>query len=277
MNTPSLLFSNPDVIWSGVIASGLALGGVVLTVWINSRNIRRQLQHDAIERDKERKSDMRRQVYIAAAEELANALHHLSLLPQANLSDPLQAAKMHGVFAAAARAQIVCEPETGLLIGELIGQYGRVMLRLLSAVAPLHMVQNDIEIRTHHYDQYTLESNRILAAMSALNESGDYDPEKMSVLQKAFKFNQDQSRKINDERNNLFEVRNALNAEYSKTLLHETRTLVEAQNNAIDAIRSELNLGSNQIESKLQAERHFKQMEVEIDALLVKVRNTIGA
>lgn len=274
MNTPSIWFTNPDVIWSGVIASVLALSGVILTVWINSINISRQLLHDAQERDKERKSDMRRQVYLAAAEELANAQNYLSTLPQANLSDPQQAVKMNGFYAAAAKVQLVCEPDTALLIGELVGKFGGLTLRLLGAVAPLHQVQSDIDIRTHHYNRYTAEIDRILAAMSALNESGNPDPDKMQILQKSFDFNQEQARKISDERNALFDKRNAMHADYSKMLLMENKKILHLQIDVMASIRMELNLHSDPTEARLQAEKQTKQMEIQMDSLLLQLKNT---
>jgi len=183
-------FNISDVIWSAFLASTVAVTGVLISDWKSTRRTRMQLEHDARERDRERKSALRKEVYLSAAEEQAKAVQYLSSLPQADLTDPVQSAGMSDFFASAAKVQLVCDPKTYSLVSELVSNYGSLLLRLLGKVSPIHSIQNDIKIRSHHIDRYTVEVDRILAMMSANNESGVPDPNKMRVLQSAFEFNQ---------------------------------------------------------------------------------------
>src|SRR3546814_7020246 len=66
-----LLKEVPDVVWSAVIASVITLAGVMLSNWSNTQRLMRQLAHDAHEKEKERSSAMRRDVYLKATEEMA--------------------------------------------------------------------------------------------------------------------------------------------------------------------------------------------------------------
>jgi len=268
MTASSVLSAIPDVIWSGVIAATLALAGVILTVWINSKNIKHQLDHDSLERDRERKATLRKEVYLATAEELTKAHCFLSTLPQADLTDREQASVMNGFYSAAAKLQLVCEPETSLLLGELVGAFSALLFKLLAKVDPIHTLQIDINIRSHHIDRYQAEINRVLSEIAEQTESGEPKPERMEALNRSFEFYQRQSTQMNAERNELFAQRNELNATYVKNLLLELKPFLPTQMKVMAAIRSELNLDTDLDQASRQMEALLKQMNAQIDALL---------
>ena len=56
----SFLSSIPAVVWSGLIASFLTLGGVLISNRSNTNRLLLQLQHDATEKTKERTAALRR-------------------------------------------------------------------------------------------------------------------------------------------------------------------------------------------------------------------------
>ena len=76
----------PIAVWSAIIASLLTLFGVLLTNYGNNRRLIRQLSHDAVQRDRERAMEMRRQVYLDAAE--AVTANHMVLMNLPNLEIP---------------------------------------------------------------------------------------------------------------------------------------------------------------------------------------------
>lgn len=268
MGVLCLVLAIPDVIWSGIIAAILAFGGVILSNWINSKNIQRQLDHDALERDRERKASLRREVYLSAAAELTRAQAFLSALPQIDLTDKDQASGMSGFFAAAAKAQMVCEPKTSLLIGELVGAFGGLFFRLMTKAGPIHTLRSDIAIRSQHIDRYQGEVDRVLSGMTELNESGNPGPERMKALHQSFKFYQGQLTRINDERKEMFKKQNELNASYARDLFTELKQLLAIQLEAMAAIRAELNLGTDLSQASQQMEAQFKQMTAHIDSLI---------
>jgi hypothetical protein len=64
MEILSLLKSIPDTVWAALTASALTLGGVFLSNRSSTKRLKLQLEHDAQEKDKDRKNDMRRSVYL---------------------------------------------------------------------------------------------------------------------------------------------------------------------------------------------------------------------
>jgi len=112
----AFLKSIPDVIWSGLIASMLTLGGVLISNGSNTNRLKLQLQHDANEKTKERTATLRREVYLRAAEELVKANAHLATLPQLDLSKTNLGDGLQGFFSATARLQLIAEPKTALLV-----------------------------------------------------------------------------------------------------------------------------------------------------------------
>jgi hypothetical protein len=73
--------SIPDVIWAAIIASGLTLSGVYLSNRGNRRCLLVQLRHAAQEKDKERELHIRKEVYMEAAEAIAESIEDIQRLP----------------------------------------------------------------------------------------------------------------------------------------------------------------------------------------------------
>jgi hypothetical protein len=74
--------------WSEVIVKGIvpvAAGSIITLfgVWLQSRSeagrLKRQLQHDAEQREKERQMDLRREVFLGAAETLGRQSEYINL------------------------------------------------------------------------------------------------------------------------------------------------------------------------------------------------------
>ena len=75
------LTSIPHVVWAAIIASGLTIFGVTLANRANKKCLILQLNHDAQQKDKEREMQLRRDVYIEAAEAIAEAIKDIQSLP----------------------------------------------------------------------------------------------------------------------------------------------------------------------------------------------------
>jgi len=71
----------PDVIWAAIIASGLTFSGVTLSNRANRKCLLIQLNHAAQEKDKERELQIRKEVYMEAAEAIAESIKDIQLLP----------------------------------------------------------------------------------------------------------------------------------------------------------------------------------------------------
>jgi hypothetical protein len=169
----------PDVVWSGILASLLTLTGVMLSNWSNTKRLVKQLDHDSSEKAKDRFNSMRRDVYLKAAEEIAKVNSYLGGIPQLdptkiNIGDGLA-----DFLAASAKLQLVAQPETSRLAGDLTTRYGEIFMSLLFKAMPVHSANSDIKILGDFYDRNQAEVTRVLAEMTQLNESGQPNPERL--------------------------------------------------------------------------------------------------
>src|SRR3546814_12533326 len=79
-----LLKEVQDVVWSAVIASVITLAGVMLSYWSNTQPLMRKLAHDAHEKEKERSTDIRRDVNLKATVEMDTVGSYFGGLPHRN-------------------------------------------------------------------------------------------------------------------------------------------------------------------------------------------------
>jgi hypothetical protein len=77
----------PNVIWAAIIASVLTLAGVLTTNRNNNSRLTKQLEHEGAQRDKEREIDLRREVYLGAAEAIAEAHGKIVQIPNFELQN----------------------------------------------------------------------------------------------------------------------------------------------------------------------------------------------
>ena len=67
-NIVDFLTSIPGTVWSGFIGALIALSGVLISNRNNTERLRIQLEHDAAEKQRERITALRRDVYLCAME-----------------------------------------------------------------------------------------------------------------------------------------------------------------------------------------------------------------
>lgn len=262
------ILSIPNVVWSGVIASMLTLGGVLISNRSNTTRLRIQLQHDAIEKARDRTAILRREVYLCAVEELTKANSHLASLPQSdpgttNLADGLQ-----GFFGAAAKLQLVAEPKTALLVNQLVATYGELLLRLMARAIPLHNARSDISINDDLYNKAQTQVSRVLAEMTKFNEAAQVNDVVFAALRRSFDDHQAQATKYASERGAAWDEFNHLNIEFCRQLFTDMRIVGEQQIPVLIEIRRDLGLVTDLATFQQQMESQWNRMSAQFDALL---------
>ena len=126
MNILDLIEQVPAVIWSAVIASLLALGGVLLSNWISLRSLNRKMSYDAEEAARKRKSDIRKEVYLDNAIQLVKANIFLSSLPTRPLTPVDPEDGLSGLNVAMAKLQMLMEFESAILAADIGAQYAKI-------------------------------------------------------------------------------------------------------------------------------------------------------
>ncbi|NJC47349.1 UNVERIFIED_ORG: hypothetical protein GGR78_000570 [Xanthomonas campestris] len=256
LTAASQFLSNvPDVIWSGIVASGLTFMGVMLSNRSNTHRLLVQLSHDSEQKERDRVLTLRREVYLKVAEELARVSSHLSKIPHL---DPVSQHLDNGLseyFAASAKLQFVACRETAELSGELTMRYSEILMQLLTKAQPVHDLNVDVGLFSEAANKYQKDADRIVAAMREMNESGNPEPQRMKALHRSFEFSQEQASLHNSSR---AEAQNKLPAalnDYTVALFSELRSVGALQMKFIASVRRELGLeaDSSNAEAKLEA------------------------
>lgn len=265
--------SIPDVVWSGIIASVLTLSGVLISNRSNTSRLRIQLQHDSIEKAKERTATLRREVYLHAAEELTKANSHLASLPQADLAKINAAEGLQGFFAAAAKLQLVAEPPTALLVNRLVGSFGELLLRHIERLMPLQNAKLNIAINDELYDKAQVDLDRVLSEMAKFNESAQINDLVFSALQRSFSAYQSRATKYANARQAAWEEFNTLNVKFLRQLLVDMRVIGDQQIPVLVEIRRDLGLTADLEAMRAQMEEQWARMSLQIDKMISALKD----
>ena len=261
----------PDVVWSGLLASALTLAGVMLSNRSNTKRLVKQLTHDSEEKGKDRINSLRRDVYLKSAEEMAKVGSYLGKIPQ---MDPVKQNLGDGLsefFAAAAKLQLVSQPNTTQLAGELVTRYGEILIGLLIKASPIHDLNTDIRIAGDFYERNQAEVTRVLAEMTQLNESGQANAARFAALERSYESAQEAANHFAQERSDAYEKHSIAMREYTIALLNEIRSVGSLQVRLTAAIRSELNLETDIAEYEARLQENLERMDRSVQGLLAKL------
>jgi hypothetical protein len=267
----------PAVVWAAVLASALTLGGVTASNWSNTKRLRMQLQHDAEEKAKQRKAELRRDVYLSAAEELVKANAHLSRIPHLDFTKVNPSEGLLGFFAAAAKLQMVAEEKTALHVMDLVGLYGELLLKILASAHPVQVSQIDIAILDNEYENTQTEIKRLLAAMALQSESGTADQKVFAALNQSFTFHHQRSEQIAKERAESWRQRNSAQMSFLREFMPQMKIIGENGMLLMVAIRRELEIGGNVDLFMTQIESQWQRASALLDVFLVDLEKRIAA
>lgn len=268
------LASIPAVIWSGIIASGLTLGGVLLSNRNSMNGLMTKLSHDADEKSKERKATLRREVYLEAVEQLAKTIGFISGITQIDYTKETPDSVLPSLNASFSKIQIVASQDTMKLSSELMIVVTEVYLRALLNASPIHRLNSNIEILNSMYNQHHSERVRISGEIARLIESAQDDEKKYEALSQNLEFNNKQCKMYGDERDVLYEKRNRMHMEFSKIITNEIKKIATLQIPLISSIRTELELETDTQGQLDQLDAHFRRMDANLDFFMGELRNS---
>lgn len=266
-----LLSKIPDVVWSGLLASVITLTGVMLSNWSNTKRLIQQLSHDSGEKEKDRKSALRRDVYLKAVEEMAKVGGYLGKIPQLDPAKTNIADGLTDFLAVSAKLQLIAHPETSSLAGELTTRYGEIFMSLLGKAMPVQDLNTEIKISSDLYDRNQAEVTRVLAEMTQLNESGQPNFARFTTLQRSFESSQALANQFAEKRQEAFQQQGIAMREYRVALMEEMRTVGSLQVQLAAAIRNELNLTTDIAEYEARLQANWERMDKKIKELVAKM------
>jgi hypothetical protein len=262
----SFVESIPVVIWAAIIASLMTFTGVVISNRNNTTRLIKQLRHDSDEKAKERISTLRREVYLKAVEENSKIAVHLVSLPQGDFSNSGASIGIQEFNSAATKLQLIAEPKTALLVGELVGAYGELSMRLISLLMPLQTARTDIKLSSDSYESAHAERTRVYDKLKHLVESGVVDQIQFDALDRSFNFYAKQADIHAEARNLAWDKYNKLTREYMLFAMSELRRIGVLNAPVMIEIRRDLGLLTDIEKFREQLEQQWERME----AALVK-------
>ena len=266
----------PDVIWSGIIASVLTLGGVLISNRSNTTRLKTQLTHDREEKTKERTLGLRREVYLKATEELVKLNSYLASLPQQDITKGDLGEGFVGFQTASARLQLVAEPKTTLLAMRLSAAYGELFFELAHHIIVLGEAKSDIRIADELYTKSNNEVQRILSAMTQHNEAGKADRLAFDALQRSFAFNQEQASSFADSRSEGWIAFNKGNIAFMRHLFSRLREIAPEQMKLMVEIRRDLSLLGDLSEVEEEMQKQLDSMTEKMDQFLQSMESKIA-
>ncbi|WP_077045828.1 hypothetical protein [Pseudomonas sp. KK4] len=253
--------SVPDVIWSGIVASGITLFGVMLSNRDNTRRLKMQIDHDSKEKAKDKMSNLRRDVYLKVIEDIEATNLHLGTLSNRDLVNSNMNVEILAITASIAKLKLVAEPETARLAGELSAAFGALFLKLMPRLLPLLNATSDIEINDSAYIANSAEASRILRDLHKFNEEGRQDAMIFQALQNNYDFFFAQAQQYSDARALAYVNRDVRMREFNAMLVPEMKKLSKLQLKVMIAIRKDLGIASDAVDLQRQLERHWAVME----------------
>lgn len=255
-----------DAVWTGLIGSASALLGVLLANVSNTRRLRVQLEHDRSEKEKERTSKLRHDVFLPAAEEAAKAMSFISSLPKADLRKVNPMESVQGFFAASAKLHLVADQSTVIPVTQFSAAFGQLLIRSVSKIVPIQKVLIDIEILDGLCERFQSDANRVLSERNRMVETGDPNQALFDQLGSAFEMHQKMATGYAEERAGKWNSYNELIRDFVGFLATEMRPVAQLQIHLLVALRKDLGLGTD-------ADMYLEQLEKQHQTMMSEIGN----
>jgi hypothetical protein len=190
--------------WSEVILKGIvpvATGSIITLfgVWLQSRSeasrLKRQLKHDAEQREKERQMDLRREVFLGAAETLGKQSEYLNLFSKVDFDFWKDQEVLRGCIGAANKVHLIAGSETIEAYVRASQSWAKAILQLSKSRLKIEEVKTELKMEEDLIAMLSTHRDETLSSIKAQGTSGIQSQELHELHQKRF---QDLQRQIED-------------------------------------------------------------------------------
>ncbi|MBU1130453.1 hypothetical protein KKE45_04005, partial [Patescibacteria group bacterium] len=126
----------PDVVWAAIIASVITLTGVYLTNRGSFNRLIKQLDHESYQKDRDRNMELRRQVYLDAAEAITGNHLVLAKISILDVSDSDLSNQFSKSAAIISKVYAIGSAKTVKTVSELTSVMGSKYLLLIAERIP---------------------------------------------------------------------------------------------------------------------------------------------
>ena len=255
----------PATFWGVIAGSFFTLIGITLTN-----------RHDRATRDRQRQMDLRKEVYLAAAEAIAAGM--LGLGRMANLDKQLKASNdFEKVAPAIAKVYVIGRIETINAVVAVQSELMSGFLRLMKYSMPIIILKNRITGLSSRIDSFLATQKDLLEQIGAEKLRGIPDQPKWDELQRQFKFETDRLTDAISEKAGI--ERGFADAQLTLSLrsIDESEKVTRLLPAAVGAIREELDLRFDQDAFGTILLRNFEQQRPIFGQIVSEAQQLISA
>lgn len=260
-STVSVLDSIPSAAW-GVVGAIVAATLISITNIIsnigNNKRLSLQLAHDAKEKNIDRMTNLRREIYLAAVAEMTSASSYFGSLPHRDSDDQNIAAGLEGLYVAAAKLSLVAPSGTQEAVDALGVEYWKLTHKVIMIIAPIQKVKAEVELYKGMYDQAMLEVKRLMGVMSSLQESGTPNENVILGVKESFDLFSDKASEYAKKKHEANKKFYALCSEYNVGLMRDMKPLAVLQAKVVIAIRGDFGIETDEARMMAHMEQQWK-------------------
>lgn len=263
----------PAPIWTLI---GVAITGIVTCATIAINNIsnnnrqKKQLIHDSIEKEKERTTKARHEIYLKAAEEIARAQRIIAARASAPTDSYISANELQDFFATSIKFQLVAEPRSAQLMQELAFEYEGTTVRLSKKFIPLQNLRAEIESTESLYDRSNGDLERLLLEERTILESGESKSPRLAPIRTAIQVYAESTEKYGLELQALADAHREKHNAFVLAVIEELIPLTNKQSELIQEIRKDL--GQKELQANKEMHYHNERMKAELTDLLKSLK-----
>ena len=232
----------PDVVWAAIIASLLTVLGVFLTNRGSSHRLLKELLHDSEQRDRERNMDLRREIYLKAAEALT--VNHMVLMKLSDLSTSYSelSNQFSKTTASISKVNIIGSNKTVEAVTTLSSIIGKKFLELSAQRYPLMLRLEKIKVQNGLHDQSAKERGRMVEIMKEHNMQGSTDKNLWETINQNFEFEKNRCEEYLDKISKLQEQNGQEQMQLTLACLQALKETGEYFTPALCAVREEMDI-----------------------------------
>ncbi|MEC9386975.1 hypothetical protein [Marinobacter sp. bablab_jr008] len=267
------LKSIPGEIWGATIA----LSGV----WIASKNSNKQLKErltaESHESDTQRKSELRREVYLEGAQSLTKLTSYLATLPdQYPYEEDAFNNPVNEFLGIASKIQLIGEPKTSHLVASVATKYGTVYLQALQHLMPLQEIIREKDLAEGALEAVGDAIEKTMAQMDALTRSGQTSYSVFEPLSNDLDTLFQRSGEIKDQILSLGSKKIEKQQVYMKWLLTKLKEISDITIELSVSLRSELNVETNVNEFRAAYKENQLAIENELENLTTLISSELN-
>lgn len=256
----------PSTVWSALLGAFIAFSGTMISNSSNTKKLRIQLEHDAMQKEKDRFILMRREIYLKTIASLNEV--HGKLIGIAKL-DPSETDLSEGFqpfFSSAAQLQLVAESDTSTLVNDLVAEYALLIMRCISCATPVIDVRTEIARSEHLLEMNQSKFNLLSEEILQLGRGREIDQHVLHVLKTSMHFHQQQIQTLQLRIGSDWEKWNALHKDYVEYVLEELRKISATQIPAFVKVRLDFGLSTDATVIAEQLRKNYLRLRAQMDS-----------